>query len=214
MHVEDNTHLILQRFSLSLSPLKAFLKEVRTYSRKVFESTISIYRTQFTPRDIHWMPVATRLPRDISTIILNENMKQKILQDIIEYLHPQTRQWYAGLLNAIDGVSSHEGRILIKTTNMPQQLDRALIRPGRVDLHICGGGPGDQEKQKIEDEKEKLQELADGFSSYLPEGRFSIADVQGFLLQYKREPEKAYENVAGWVKGDLGVDDEQTTNTE
>ena len=31
-----------------------------------------------------------------------------------------------------------------------------------------GGGPGDQEKQKIEDEKEKLQELADGFSSYLP----------------------------------------------
>ncbi|GKZ72858.1 hypothetical protein AnigIFM50267_009240 [Aspergillus niger] len=162
MHVEDNTHLTLQRFSLSLSPLKVFLKEVRTYSRKVFESTISIYRTQFTPRDIHWMPVATRLPRDISTIILNENKKQKILQDIIEYLHPQTRQWYAGLLKAIDGVSSHEGRILIMTTNMPQQLDRALIRPG------TGGGPGDQEKQKIEDEKEKLQELADGFSSYLP----------------------------------------------
>ncbi|GLA03704.1 hypothetical protein AnigIFM60653_003711 [Aspergillus niger] len=64
---------------LSLSPLKAFLKEVRTYSRKVFESTISIYRTQFTPRGIHWMPVATRLPRDISTIILNENKKRKIL---------------------------------------------------------------------------------------------------------------------------------------
>ena len=80
------------------------------------------------------MPVATRLPRDISTIVLNENKKQKILQDIIEYLHPQTRQWYAGLLKAIDGVSSHEGRILIMTTNMPQQLDRALIRPGTCGL--------------------------------------------------------------------------------
>ncbi|TPR11864.1 putative molybdopterin binding domain family protein [Aspergillus niger] len=125
MHVEDNTHLTLQCLSLSLSPLKAFLKEVRTYPRKVSESTISIYRTQSTPRDIHWMPVATRLPRDISTIILNENKKQKILQDITD-----------------------------------------------------------------------------------------IADVQGFLLQYKREPEKACENVAGWVEEDLGVDDEQTTNTE
>jgi mitochondrial chaperone BCS1 len=43
----------------------------------------------------------------------------------------------SGLLNAIDGVSSQEGRILIMTTNSPESLDKALIRPGRVDLHIA-----------------------------------------------------------------------------
>ncbi|KAF7563391.1 hypothetical protein G7046_g749 [Stylonectria norvegica] len=42
----------------------------------------------------------------------------------------------SGLLNAIDGVASHEGRVLIMTTNKPESLDEALIRPGRVDLQV------------------------------------------------------------------------------
>ncbi|KAK3057621.1 hypothetical protein LTR09_001805 [Extremus antarcticus] len=42
----------------------------------------------------------------------------------------------SGLLNAIDGVASHEGRVLIMTTNHPEQLDAALVRPGRVDRKI------------------------------------------------------------------------------
>jgi mitochondrial chaperone BCS1 len=42
----------------------------------------------------------------------------------------------SGLLNAIDGVASHEGRVLIMTTNKPESLDPALIRPGRVDLQV------------------------------------------------------------------------------
>ncbi|GAB1314941.1 hypothetical protein MFIFM68171_05151 [Madurella fahalii] len=43
----------------------------------------------------------------------------------------------SGLLNAIDGVASHEGRVLIMTTNKPETLDEALIRPGRVDLQVA-----------------------------------------------------------------------------
>lgn len=42
----------------------------------------------------------------------------------------------SGLLNAIDGVASHEGRVLVMTTNHPERLDEALIRPGRVDMRI------------------------------------------------------------------------------
>lgn len=45
----------------------------------------------------------------------------------------------SGLLNAIDGVASHEGRVLIMTTNKPESLDEALIRPGRVDLQVGFG---------------------------------------------------------------------------
>lgn len=40
----------------------------------------------------------------------------------------------AGLLNAIDGVFSRDGRLLVMTTNYPDKLDKALTRPGRVDL--------------------------------------------------------------------------------
>ncbi|KAF2865752.1 BCS1 N terminal-domain-containing protein [Massariosphaeria phaeospora] len=42
----------------------------------------------------------------------------------------------SGLLNTIDGAASHEGRVLIMTTNHAEQLDAALIRPGRVDLQV------------------------------------------------------------------------------
>ena len=40
---------------------------------------------------------------------------------------------FSGLLNAIDGVTSTEGRIVFMTTNYIDRLDPALIRPGRVD---------------------------------------------------------------------------------
>jgi chaperone BCS1 len=41
----------------------------------------------------------------------------------------------AGLLNALDGVLTPDGRIIIMTTNRPESLDSALIRPGRADIH-------------------------------------------------------------------------------
>merc|ERR1712112_71245 len=44
------------------------------------------------------------------------------------------RLTFSGLLNAIDGVTSTEGRVLFMTTNYMERLDPALIRPGRVDV--------------------------------------------------------------------------------
>lgn len=41
----------------------------------------------------------------------------------------------SGLLNVIDGVFSRDGRLLIMTTNHPEKLDPALLRPGRADRH-------------------------------------------------------------------------------
>lgn len=41
----------------------------------------------------------------------------------------------AGLLNILDGVITPDGRIFVMTTNYPERLDPALIRPGRVDVH-------------------------------------------------------------------------------
>ncbi|KAI9745101.1 MAG: hypothetical protein M1818_001379 [Claussenomyces sp. TS43310] len=45
----------------------------------------------------------------------------------------------SALLNVIDGVASQEGRILIMTTNHVEKLDKALIRPGRVDITVNFG---------------------------------------------------------------------------
>jgi chaperone BCS1 len=42
----------------------------------------------------------------------------------------------SGLLNVLDGVSSQEGRVLVMTTNHIEHLDKALIRPGRIDKKV------------------------------------------------------------------------------
>ena len=42
----------------------------------------------------------------------------------------------ATLLEVLDGVMEMEGRMLVITTNYPEKLDRALIRPGRIDLKM------------------------------------------------------------------------------
>ncbi|THH23266.1 hypothetical protein EUX98_g7911 [Antrodiella citrinella] len=44
----------------------------------------------------------------------------------------------SGLLNALDGVAAHEGRLLFATSNCKSAsvLDAALRRPGRMDLHV------------------------------------------------------------------------------
>jgi len=43
---------------------------------------------------------------------------------------------FSGLLNALDGVGSSKGQIFILTTNLKDNLDPALIRKGRVDVHV------------------------------------------------------------------------------
>lgn len=47
-----------------------------------------------------------------------------------------SRVTLSGLLNALDGIGAQEGRILFATTNDYAALDPALIRPGRMDLHV------------------------------------------------------------------------------
>lgn len=42
----------------------------------------------------------------------------------------------ATLLNVFDGTLETPGRIMIITTNFPEKLDQALIRPGRIDMCI------------------------------------------------------------------------------
>ena len=44
-----------------------------------------------------------------------------------------------GLLNVLDGIVDTPGRIVIMTTNLPEALDAALIRPGRIDKKIYLG---------------------------------------------------------------------------
>lgn len=55
----------------------------------------------------------------------------------------------SGLLGAIDGVAAQEGRLLFATTNKYSALDSALIRPGRLDVHIKFDNSGRREIEEL-----------------------------------------------------------------
>ncbi|KAK3333852.1 BCS1 N terminal-domain-containing protein [Cercophora scortea] len=157
----------------------------------------------------------------------------------------------SGLLNILDGVASQEGRVLIMTTNHVEKLDKALIRPGRVDMivkfdradhgmtaaifrAIFAPLEGDDapvpstaditatnklllarpldpeaEKKKAAEAAEaarkkdeiiaRVGKLAEEFAAKVPEHEFSPAEIQGFLLKNKRNPEAAVEGADKWI---------------
>ena len=63
----------------------------------------------------------------------NSQIKDSIKDSTNEYNDALT---LSCILNTIDGVLENYGRILIITTNYIDVLDKALIRPGRVDIKI------------------------------------------------------------------------------
>ncbi|ORZ24019.1 P-loop containing nucleoside triphosphate hydrolase protein, partial [Absidia repens] len=112
---------------------------------------------------------------------------------------------FSGLLNAIDGVSAQEGRILCMTTNHPEKLDEALIRPGRIDVRVHFGNATQQQAEELFNkfyphlDSDYISTLASRFASKIPHNRFSMAHLQGFLMVYKKRPEQALDHIDGWI---------------
>jgi chaperone BCS1 len=112
------------------------------------------------------------------------------------------------ILNILDGTIAAEGRVVILTTNTPEVLDSAMIRAGRIDrqvplLAISRSSASSIFRrmyitQDIEG-NQKISELADCFASKLPEAAITAAEVQGFLLEHRQNPEHAVEMVEAWA---------------
>jgi chaperone BCS1 len=105
----------------------------------------------------------------------------------------------SGLLNALDGVSSREGRVLFLTTNYLDRLDPALIRPGRVDrkIELAHATPDQARRLFIWFFRDsglnhaELAREAEHFATQVPDGKVSMAAIQEHLLRHRRSPEAA-----------------------
>ncbi|KAL4366130.1 hypothetical protein AHAS_Ahas07G0175300 [Arachis hypogaea] len=75
---------------------------------------------------------------DIDCTIKLQNRKEEEEEDNMERVKKESKVTLSGLLNAIDGLWSccGEERIMVFTTNHKEKLDPALLRPGRMDMHI------------------------------------------------------------------------------
>ena len=186
---------------------------------------------------------------------------------------PSTGVTLSGLLGAIDGVAAQEGRLLFATTNKYKSLDPALIRPGRLDVHVqfdlagkwqieelfkCFFPPtldpdvdgsevkanpdgDDDDKTLVEGSLtppvsassgsgsgsgssspessltyndfnpcvhcpllsiKQVDQLSKTFAERVPDREFSMAAIQGLLMQYKTTPYLAVEEAMKWVEAE------------
>ncbi|WP_088283973.1 AAA family ATPase [Ideonella sp. A 288] len=90
---------------------------------------------------------------------------------------------FSGLLNALDGVAAQEGRIVVLTTNHREQLDAALIRPGRIDLELrLGNATAAQLRALFLRFHPSAVAQADALAAGYPDGALSPAQIQQALL--------------------------------
>ncbi|XP_006455635.1 hypothetical protein AGABI2DRAFT_180594 [Agaricus bisporus var. bisporus H97] len=133
---------------------------------------------------------------------------------------PKCNVTLSGLLNVLDGVASQEGVLFFATTNHVEDLDNALIRPGRIDKKvryhhavqaqaaalykrfypISHCAPESASEDVSDEEKTvRIDDLAARFSQSIPDKTFTAAELQGFLLTCKFQPEKAVREVKDWA---------------
>ncbi|KAL0089250.1 P-loop containing nucleoside triphosphate hydrolase protein [Phycomyces blakesleeanus] len=113
---------------------------------------------------------------------------------------------FSGLLNAIDGVAAQEGRILCMTTNHKEKLDPALIRPGRIDVRVHFENATQEQARELFTKfypgltETESRELSETFAARIPNLKFSMAHLQGFLMGHKGLPIRAVDEVDSWVE--------------
>lgn len=100
----------------------------------------------------------------------------------------------SNILNLLDGVVSSHGRIVVMTSNHPEKLDPALLRPGRCDMTIH---LGNCTKTQIADlykvyfNNSMSAEVLDRFG----DGILTPAQVSGLFLAHRHDPDIAIEQL-------------------
>ena len=93
----------------------------------------------------------------------------------------------SGLLNVIDGVATAEGRIYFMTSNYPDRLDSALLRPGRVDVHeVLKAAEQTEVVQMFERFYPNHAHLAGRFAATV--AGMSPAELQSLFMRHPNNP--------------------------
>jgi len=131
---------------------------------------------------------------DIKLQVLEKKIDALTNNKVIHEPIIESKLTLSGLLNSIDGVFSHEGRILIMTTNHPEVLDEALIRPGRVDRKFlfteCDHNMIKKLYKNFFNMEIKNEDLLN-----IKEGLYSPAFITCIFMQYRNDSVEALKHI-------------------
>ncbi len=110
---------------------------------------------------------------------------------------------FSGLLNAIDGVAAGEKRIMFMTSNHPEVLDPALVRPGRADLCREIGHPDKGQVCRLYERffpDATSTETLRFIEALGDPATTSMAALQGLLMKHSEHPGDPTKNIRELVR--------------
>jgi chaperone BCS1 len=129
----------------------------------------------------------------------------------------------SGLLNCLDGPCSVDGRLLCMTSNSPDSLDPALVRPGRCEKILFGYTCAEVSAQMFTNIYTKtsaelyageidhaavhdLQALATSLADGIPvNAHITPAECQAYLLANRVNPLAAVNGAAAWAAETIAI---------
>ena len=110
----------------------------RKFKKKENESksnNFSDFKNSFEARYEHFNPGNNQYAN-----VIDNNIKKKMPEQNLDIREDTSEKLTLSfILNILDGILETPGRILIMTSNYPEKLDSALIRPGRIDINLKVG---------------------------------------------------------------------------
>lgn len=157
-------------------------------------------------RDVHIIQLAGLNDHNLTHLMSDLPEHAIVLMEDVDRLYHKREKTedsndnltFSGLINAIDGVFASTGRILIMTTNHPEVLDSALIRPGRVDRRFeFKNADEDMGRRLFERFFPEELELAKVFGKNVASSikDLSMADLQEHLIHYREDPQSAADKI-------------------
>jgi len=120
---------------ISISPPSSSLSRDVSYGKRhdndghvVIET--SVLDSQPSSKDANW---------EISQDMFENSKNNTTIGPSLAWKRKKDALNLSGILNVLDGIVDTPGRILVVTTNHPEMLDPALIRPGRIDKKLLLG---------------------------------------------------------------------------
>lgn len=196
----------------------SIIKSIASYLKK------NIYKITFNEYDLDdndYKILFNETP--VNSIILIEDVDPKLLSEggFIEKSSTKStsngnntettinkkRVSYNTLLDALDGINSNTGRITFITTNHPDKIGDALLRPGRIDRKFKLDYASNEDILEyfilfytyFKIDKKIINDLANEFikqiRNYEYGSKITIAELQQYLIQFTSNTDKMLSNI-------------------
>ena len=191
----------------------SIIKSIASYKKK------DIYKISFKEDklgDDNYKKLINNVPSDglillddVSPDLLKENgYIEKFFTEKVDDKVVETKKVvsYDTLLNILDGVNSSSGRLVFITTNHPDKLGSAIIRPGRIDVKVKLDYATNNEIKEyfqlfykyFKLGSEVVEEYANQFirniRNHKESGKITFAELQQYLVTYMENIEEAVRN--------------------